>query len=291
MNLSTTQTYEMAVSPPPAMPWKEYAARVEAEWAALLNSPEGASEASIQTFLETHPSMVPGAQSMSGTSGHSAFPTALIKQPKLPGFSDRFPDFMWIAADSGTIYAVVVEIESPKKLWFNRNGTQTADFSQAHNQLTEWRIWFEEPRNQQAFLAHYNPPAQFRRFLPQYVLVYGRRAEFERRPDSAGKRQHLQRSEEYFMSFDRLRPISTSEEYITVESKKDGYRAISIPATIELGPRNADNRSLIADKVKAVDSSPFMTEERKAFLKRRFAYWDDWANQYKQGLINLGDRE
>ena len=30
---------------------------------------------------------------------------------------------MWLAADSGTIYAVVVEIESPKKKWFRQNGT------------------------------------------------------------------------------------------------------------------------------------------------------------------------
>ena len=50
-------------------------------------------------------------------------PAALAQEiattrPKLPGLSDREPDFMWIATDSGSLHPVLVEIETPHKAWF-----------------------------------------------------------------------------------------------------------------------------------------------------------------------------
>jgi hypothetical protein len=47
-------------------------------------------------FLERHPSLVPGSNSVDADSGHAAFPLAVISKPKLPGLSDREPDFMWL---------------------------------------------------------------------------------------------------------------------------------------------------------------------------------------------------
>lgn len=285
------RTYQLSKLAPPAMSWSAYSERVSSEWHSLLNSPTGAKESAIQAFLENHPCMVPGSQSMSGTSGHSAFPAALIRQPKLAGYMTRVPDFMWLATDSGTNYAVVIEIESPTKRWFNSDGTQTAKFSQAQNQLTEWRKWFDDPTNRLSFLNYYKFPSLHRRFLPQYVLVYGRSSEFEQAPELAAKRQLLQRDNEYYMSFDRLHPISDASNYMTVECKNDGFSAVSMPATLELGPLHSEYRARIINKEEAVANSPFMSEERKAFLKSRFSYWDDWVKNAQKGIMNTGDRE
>ncbi|MFB2550169.1 Shedu anti-phage system protein SduA domain-containing protein [Ensifer soli] len=293
MALVFAKTYEMATPPASAMHWDEYAQIVEREWHELLNSPEGQVEANIQAFLERHPCMVPGGQSMSGPSGHSCYPCALIAQPKLPGFNSRIPDFMWVATDSGTTYAVVIEIEAPSKRWFRKDGQPTAAFTQAQNQLTEWRMWFEKPRNQDAFLEHYCGPSYFHRrtFLPQYVLIFGRRAEFEGQDDLAAKRPRLQRSNEYYMTFDRLRPIKDHEQYMTVKFDGTRFRAVSMPPTIELGPSHAEYRLSITGKEDAVSLTPYVSDERKNFLKQRFPYWDEWARQGAKGMRQLGDRE
>jgi len=87
-------------------------------WRALLDSSESRGEALIHAFLERHPSLLPGSHSVDGDSGHSPFPMAVISKPKLPGLSDREPDFMWIATDSGSVYPILIEIETPHKRWF-----------------------------------------------------------------------------------------------------------------------------------------------------------------------------
>ena len=43
---------------------------------------------------------------------------AVISKPKLPGLSDREPDFMWVACDSGSVYPILIELETPHKQWF-----------------------------------------------------------------------------------------------------------------------------------------------------------------------------
>ena len=143
MSLIMKKTY-IIENAPPAVSWDEYSRNVECDWKALLESPEGQVESNIQRFLESHPCMVPGGQSMSGPSGHSAFPAALITQPRLAGFGERVPDFLWIATDSLHVYAVLIEIEAPTKKYFTGKGTQSADFSQAQGQLAEWKAWLSK---------------------------------------------------------------------------------------------------------------------------------------------------
>ena len=67
----------------------------------------------------------------------------MIAKPKLPGLSDREPDFMWMATDSGSLYPVLIEIETPHKPWFYGDRAEIhSDFTHAHGQLAEWRAWF-----------------------------------------------------------------------------------------------------------------------------------------------------
>jgi len=74
-----------------------------AQWRALLDSPESRDERLLHAFLERHPSLVPGSATVGGNSGHAAYPLGVITRPKLPGLSDREPDFMWLATDSESL--------------------------------------------------------------------------------------------------------------------------------------------------------------------------------------------
>lgn len=278
---------------PPALGWQAYSDMVEAGWQELLSSNEGATEREIQSFLELHPCLVPGGQSMSGPSGHPAYPAALISQPRLPGFGQRLPDFLWIAKDSMSIYAVLIEIESPTKKWFRADGVSSADFTQAHNQLAEWKAWFSSPTNQAQFKEAYCQPigTPWKTLVPQYVLIYGRRTEFDGREHLSAKRSFLQREHEYHMTFDRLRPNKNQDQYMTVKFNGSKYRAIDMPATLQLGPMLAKDRLLIEQKEDVVDRTPYLSEDRKAFLKLRLPYWDTWARSGEAGIKNMGDFE
>ncbi|MGO6984179.1 Shedu anti-phage system protein SduA domain-containing protein [Rhizobium leguminosarum] len=290
--LTAERTYKLESGPPP-LTWERYSELVRRDWRDLLDSAEHHDEAIFQKFLETHPCMVPGGQSMSGPSGHSAFPAAMITQPSLPGFSEHIPDFLWIATDSLHIYAVLVEIESPKKKMFTKGGQPTAQFTQAQNQITHWKSWFRDASNQRLFCDHYlmDGLPRWRTFVPQYVLIYGRRSEIEGNARLNGLRANLSRDGEYYMTFDRLHPIKDHDQYMTVKFRNGGYQAVSMPATLEMGPLWAPNRSRIEGKDLIVDSTPHMADDRKEFVKSRLVYWDKWAADGRTGMMSLGDRE
>ncbi len=237
--------------------------------------------------------MVPGGQSMSGPTGHSAYPAALITQPRLPGFDERIPDFLWIAKDSLHVYAVLIEIEAPTKRIFRQDGTQTADFTQAQSQLAEWKVWLSSPTNQQQFRDAYCPEAEFPwvHFKPQYVLIYGRRSEFVDHPERNLSRTHLQRDNEYHMTFDRLQPLRDHSQYMTVRYGRKGYSAVSMPPTFEFRPSMSESRAKILNKEDIVEQTPYLNASRKEFIMRRIPYWDSWSKLENKGVINAGDWE
>jgi hypothetical protein len=91
-----SKTFEMYAKPPAPMSWNDYEAKVKQEWNILLNSPAGCDERTIHTFFARHPSLVPGALSMTGPSGHAPFANALISEAPLTGIGRRIPDFIWM---------------------------------------------------------------------------------------------------------------------------------------------------------------------------------------------------
>ncbi len=139
------KTYKMTENPPQPMGWNEYEQKLRDVWNNLLDS--NPQEAEVQAFLEKHPCMIPGSRSMTMTSGHYPFPDAVISQPPLVGIGERIPDLMWLATSSLHFEPVLIEIERPDKKWFNSSGTPSADFTQAHSQLAQWKAWFDHPEN------------------------------------------------------------------------------------------------------------------------------------------------
>lgn len=283
-------TYTIEESPSPAMAWENYELLVRDIYESLLSSDPGEPE--VQSFFETHPSMVPGAFGIAGNpSGHAPFPEALVSQPVLPSYNHRKPDFMWLSSHSLEFSPVLIEIESPRKRWFTGSG-QSADLTHAINQLREWQSWFNNLTNRTSFYEYYKIPYDLRglEFRPRYLLIYGRRSEASN-PSFSAIRSQMQRDDEVFMTYDRIGPDYKCESVICTKVDNNGYRAISIPPTLKLRPFSATGWKIIRNKPQAAMNTDLISTERKEFIARRFDYWDEWAGQENHGVISLGDYE
>lgn len=288
---SFAATYKMRSDAPAPMAIDEYVDRISRAWDQLLTSDP--DEPGVQAFLERHPLMVPGAHLGLGhldKSGHAPFPSALIAQPPLRGLSARVPDFLWIASDSVFLNPVFIEIEAPAKRWVTGAGHQHHELTQALHQLDEWRDWLDKPVNRQLFVESYDlPPAlRDRKWEPVFVLIYGRRAED---PDGIARlRAHLTTKTTHVIPYEHLEPDPESACYLCARRGTAGYEAVTVPPTVQLGPRHAEHWTLISGKERAVAGSPWVSEQRREFLIERMRYWDAWGRDGR-GIRRLSDVE
>ena len=284
------KTYTL-VEGPPHIPFDTYLESCSRDYRKLLS--QAPSERDLQRFLEQHPCMVPGHATPSGSSGHYPLHCSLVTQPSLPTSPSFQPDFMWIATHSGGWFPTLIEIEDPKKKIFNRNQVPSQKFTQAHNQLNQWRAWFSRAGSQDVFMDHFgvNDHMRARAMQLHMILIYGRRDEVQDQPELVRQRGSLaSASDEELMSFDRLAPAHGMKDAITVRARGSGrYEAVWVPPVFELGPDLA-NRLLFLDRLpEAIDRNPDISNERKAFLKDRIPYWQGWARN--PGVYNPHDRE
>lgn len=239
-------------------------------------------EKDMQTVFEEHPSLLPGA--FIALTGHGAYMKALITQPDLQGIGDRQPDFMWLTRDSGTLSPVLVEIERPGKSWVTggKNPQPTADLTQALNQFRQWREWLDRPANRLVFFEQYGIPQRWRarRFVPFYLLIYGRRSED---PDEIARvRAELKRSDQDLMTYDHIHYDTRQTGYISVRRDGTGrFLALHMPASAKLDPSDPESWSKVAGRAEMVERNPWISDERKHFLiEDRIPQWDDWAEHY-----------
>jgi len=190
-------------------PWgnEPYVRLLSEQWKNLIDSNESRQERVLQSFLERHPSLLPGSHTVDCSSDHWPFPFAVISQPILPGLLMRQPDFLWIASNSTTVYPVLIEIETAHKRWFHAKGNEFhSDFSHALGQLIEWAAWFASGSNAGSFKDYYEFPGYLRELtmIPRFVLIHGRRSEYEGNSARKAKIAMTARHDQRLMSFDRL---------------------------------------------------------------------------------------
>lgn len=296
--MSIKNTYELEKDTPPASPWEDYAQEVYERWNKLLASSESDEERKLQIFLEQNPCLIPGIANtvFDDLGAHGPMLNAVITQPPLHGLGSYIPDFMWINRNSSVVSPVLVEIETPNKRWFRKDGVPTSDYSQALNQISEWKSWFNNSANIEVFRQFYGISDRTLdrcAFKPQYILVYGSRRELEEKSLFNKKRAEQQRSDECHMTFDRLRPNPLASESLCVSIfRPRQFVAVSWPPTLHLSPLFAEERSHIEEKEQAVALNGSISIKRKEFLLRRMAYWDNWASSSKGlKMLNTGDRE
>jgi hypothetical protein len=285
--LSTS--YELVSPPEPAMPWPTYESIIQGEWDALL-AKDDTTERDFQEFFERHPCCLPQMDRLFQRGGHGPYPGAIVSQPVLPGFGKKVPDFLYIARDSACVYAVLIEIEHPLKPWATASGQPSAEFTQATNQITDWKAWFADSLNVAKFKSDYRIPEVWlrsRAFAQKYILIYGRRKDPTLTEAFNKKRRHLERSDEVYMTFDRIHSNKDAAHCLCVTLDITGYRALSVPPTIELGPMMDYGVNSIRDKASAVAGNRYLSEARKKFLIERWPYWDNWNGTVRRST----DRE
>ncbi|MGW5180474.1 Shedu anti-phage system protein SduA domain-containing protein [Streptomyces sp. NPDC004082] len=275
---------------PAALPWDKYSDAALADWYTLLSQePE---EWEIQRFLELHPAMIPGGSGDVGPGGHHGSDAgAVFREPQLIGRGRAFePDFMWVTRSSGLITPILIEIEKPSKRWFRKDGRPTAEFAQAHDQLNDWRSWFSRDGNQSLFRDKFlflgekytNRPLE-----PQYVLIYGRESEFgfgggHLNPDGVRYKRDQQRAkDESFMTFDALRPRYDHSNSMTLTMTAQGPEVYAFSPVYGTGSHTGEEALVLGDPQVALSRSVMMTDERRAYLGKRWAYWQEHERKKK----------
>jgi hypothetical protein len=287
------KTYELISGAPPSMSWDEYERTSVAEYLALIAGPDREDEALIHSFLERNPAFVPGAFSYP-SSGHAPIHYGVFSKPRLTGEPEHIPDFLWLATATDQIYPMFIEIETPAKRWFTVSGQPTAQWTQAYDQILNWKRWLKNPALMQTWINSLNLPYPFNRgyeFHPQFVLIYGSAAEFDERPELRSKRKEMAPDDTFLMTFDNLRPDANADDFMTL--RRDGRRvtAVTVPPTYRLRPITSEDILEVQGRIEAVEREPRLTEQRRRFLMERIPYWDAWLRRDRRGVISVSDCE
>jgi hypothetical protein len=195
------------------------------------------------------------------------------------------PDFIWLAYNSSDLTPVLVRIEGPGKKWFTEKGEPDEELLCAIARLREWRDWLSQPKAVIAFHSSLATPVPIRRhggFEPEFVLIYGRNSEFEGRPDLVRRRAELQKHNQIFLTLDDLQPSPDCEGYMCITRREETSWAVSVPATMRLGPSIAGAWYGIGGLPDAIAANEWISPERKEFLIERLPYWRRWVESPKR---------
>lgn len=273
---------------PMALAWKTYYDKVLAEWYSLLSDePE---EEAVQNFLELHPSMIPGGSGDVGPGGHHGSDIGgVFRRPRLIGEGRTFePDFMWVTRSTSLITPILIEIEKPSKRWFRKDGRPTSQFSEAHDQLSDWRSWFAREGNLSLFRQTFlllKEEWDHRPLEPQYLLIYGRESEFQfggghLNPRALRYKRDQQRGASgSFMTFDSLRPRFDHSNSMTLTMTALGPKIHAFSPVFGTGPHVRERAFLLGDPCEALNRSVMMSPARREYLAQRWSYWQ----RYEQG--------
>lgn len=289
------KNYEIVEDAPQAISWDNYYKKAKEEYLNLLST-SGDDEKAFQKFFENNPAFMPGAFELLGESGHYPYPLALVTQPNIGDLMfKRIPDFIWLAQDSLHFCPVLIEIEKPNKKTFTEKGVQSSEFSQALNQIYEWKTILSQPENVLNFYNYFNVPLEMRekKFSPQYGLIYGRRSEYEGNTDLTRKRAELVPNDVALISYDRIITMASSkyEDLLCCKISNRKYHVLTVPPTFRYGPHLVCDLLNVNGFKEAVSDMKMTTEDRKRFLLERYDYWVNYASLKQRGIIHTSDRE
>ena len=297
------KAYELVADAPKPVDENDYYREESNRYRLMLD--QDLTEKDYQSFFEQNPSFMPGSREVIGAaSSHWPIANALISQPSISDNEKiRRPDFMWIAKNSLCLCPVLIEIEKPSKKEFRLDSdVSRAQFNQALMQIKQWKPILNSTEGRQNFYKRFGIDEKRRqlKFTPQYVLVFGRRSEFEGDTWWTKIRAEEEEEEEEMadvrvMSFDRLdTPDRNAFDCITCKVKDGRFKVISIPPTFVYRPATISaigGYAMFDDFVSCIRTMNYVTEERKQFLIDRFEYWNSHAGTIDTGLLDAFDRE
>lgn len=289
-------SYAFAPTAPTRADVSAYVDWLSQRWPKVLDT-HASNEKAIQEFLERHPCMVPGFKGVpineynqgwlydianhDGFAHNGPIHHALFTQPRFAGYDARIADFMWLNHNSASFEPTFVEIETPAKRWFNKDGTTSQALNHTMDQLADWRLWLEDHGNRRQFARFFKISPHFLTdfsFRPRFILVMGRRDEFSGNPRLNQKRGTVVRDWiSRAMTFDALIPFEQAAEYgvVTFQARTAGFQLKGIPPTLQLGPAvaTAKHYDTFASWEGVLDNAEFLSKQRRDFLRERIPYW------------------
>lgn len=260
-----------------------------------ITSNPNREEQRIQTFLEKRPQFLPNVSRINATTNHGVYSSLIFPKFSLNGTFRRVPDFMYVTKSSIQACVNFVEIEEPSKKMFTENNDFNAEFNHAFQQLEDWRIWLDEGNNK-AFLrtelcrAIQHPLMQTLPIVFKFILIYGRRSEYETN-DIRKARLSQKSSDPYqIMSFDRLDYSTFSSSLICVKKSDEGYYATNVSEDYDYNhPMRATHKHILR-KVDAINSNDYISDERKAELVNKINQLDSMSDEdaLKSQLSSFG---
>jgi hypothetical protein len=136
------------------------------------------SEQDLQIFLETNTEFIP----REFEQNHGIHNRLVFRKLKLA--ENYTTDFFYLSKSSADWNCVLIELEKPNSKYF-RGGTNDLhpDFLSGQDQIDRWRAWFSISANKEYFtnqsLSFIRQPLFKNPCFIKYVLVTGRRSEFE----------------------------------------------------------------------------------------------------------------
>lgn len=219
---------------------------------------------------------------------------ALISQPIIGDVIQRKPDFMWLAKNRLCFCPVLIEIERSLKEEFRHDKYAHAEFAQTMGQIKQWKAILKSTDGKNQFYERYNIPTNLRalNFRPQYLLVFGRRAEYEKNNWLTALRAEEETFDTRVWSFDRLKePSRDIYDTVTCNVIGGNYHVISIPPTFVYRPMLSNNYSKLLCFEHAITKMKYTSDVRKQFLAERFSYWVEFGKSNNLGIIDTSDKE
>jgi hypothetical protein len=204
------------------------AAALEKEFLELLDKEE--KEQVYQDFLERNTALIP----REFIQNHGLHFDLVLRKMSLA--SDFTPDFFYMAKSSADWNLVFVEIEKPQSRYFkNAKNELHPDFLAGLDQIARWRAWFDSSANRAGFIdGTIDPirvPATMRRnpCHIKYVLVHGRRSEFEGSDIRRGLIRAREAEDFKILSYDSLVESLHSKDHLYLGVRKNDRVEITSP--------------------------------------------------------------
>lgn len=214
-------------------------------------------EQTYQSFIESNTQLVPREFVMN----HGIWCDLVFR--KLPLGSRYVCDFAFVTKASLRWRLVLVEIERPGKRFFRGSTLRLhSDFAHALEQVSDWRSFLSG--NLEGFVREtLGSIATFPQITDpgtvKFVLVYGRRSEFERNGMRRDKIAAQERDDLRIMSFDSLAEDLASKERLYLAIRRNEFidilsdRFVSEEPFVHMEPENIQiSRKLLASAKSAL---------------------------------------
>jgi hypothetical protein len=149
---------------------------------------------------------------------------------KLSLAKDYTTDFFYLSKSSADWHCIMVEIEKPQSKYFKEKTNDFhQDFQKGLMQINRWRAWFENPSNLEGFVngtiaSVRVPPIMTRNPCSiKYVLVHGRRSEFEGNEIRKALIRAQERNDFHILSYDSLMESLHTKGPLYIAIRKNEY--------------------------------------------------------------------